>query len=495
MAVYHIKKGGIHQRFMNSRKPVQMLGGGFGNGKTACVCVKAIQLSQDYPGSNGLIARETYPKLNDTIRREFYKWVPHNLVKRWPTKDDNTLIFKNGSVVNFRYINQRKQSEDGIATSNLLSATYDWVIVDQIEDPLITYKDYLDLFGRLRGSAPYKGNDPTMPMTGPRWMMITCNPTANWVYKKIVKPYHKYLATGLVGEDLLHNKVTKEPLIEIIEGATHENAHNLPEDFIANLEAAYTGQMRDRFLLGQWAAYEGLVYPQFSSTMHMIKRMEMVKIMNEALENKTKLNAVQSLDFGMVSPSCYLLGFTDHQGRVFIIDGFHKPTPNISLLGQAIVELQYKYLDWLDFDAPILADPAIFKRTVTDGTGKSATTIAKILKTDYELNIVPAQNDISSGIMKVAEYLTPKEGLHFDTNEPMGPAMYFNDELAFIEEEITAYFWSSDSDGNRRDVPMDKNDHAMDSLKYLLSRLPEASELLYKIEKQIPEYMKWQEAP
>ena len=127
MATYNVKRGGIHQRFLNSRFPVQVLGGGFGNGKTACVCVKAIRLAIDYPGSNGLIARETYPKLNDTIRKEFYKWVPHNQVKRWPTKDDNTLIFKNGSVVNFRYIQQRKQSEDGVATSNLLSATYDCV--------------------------------------------------------------------------------------------------------------------------------------------------------------------------------------------------------------------------------------------------------------------------------------------------------------------------------------------------------------------------------
>jgi hypothetical protein len=35
------------------------------------VLVKALQLAKDYPGSNGLIARSTFPKLNDTIRKEF----------------------------------------------------------------------------------------------------------------------------------------------------------------------------------------------------------------------------------------------------------------------------------------------------------------------------------------------------------------------------------------------------------------------------------------
>src|SRR5690349_16160348 len=107
MPTYRITPDGLHDKFMKLRTKIQMLGGGFGNGKTAAACVKAIQLSQDYPGSNGLIARETYPKLNDTIRKEFLKWCPKSLIQRMPTKDDNTLIFKNGSIVNFRYLQQR----------------------------------------------------------------------------------------------------------------------------------------------------------------------------------------------------------------------------------------------------------------------------------------------------------------------------------------------------------------------------------------------------
>ncbi len=494
MAHYRIKPGGIHDRFLRCRAKVQMLGGGFGNGKTAAACVKAIMLATDYPGSNGLVARETYPKLNDTIRREFYKWVPHAQVKRWPTKDDNTMILKNGSTINFRYIAQRgKQTDDGFTTSNLLSATYDWVVVDQVEDPGIQHKDILDLFGRLRGSASYKGSDPTMPITGPRWLILMCNPTSNWVYKKLVKPYHQYLATGTVGPDLLVDYQTKEPIIEVIEGATYENAHNLPEDFIAGLESSYTGQMRDRFLLGEWAAYEGLVYPQFHINTHMLPRGQIIRMLNEARDNKVKLRAVQGFDLGLVSPSCYLLGFTDHLGRIIVIDGFYKPTPNVSMAAAEILNIQAKYEEYLDYDEPILADPAIFRRTVLDGTGKGATTAANIMRHEYDLNIVPAQNDITSGIMKVSEYLTPKQGLHLTDPEQKGPAIYFVDELEFVEEEFTSYFWKSDGEGNRMDVPSDKKDHAMDVIKYMLSRLPEASQLLYLQPKQEPEWMRWQE--
>ena len=83
---------------------------------------------------------------------------------------------KNGSTVNFRYVAQQgKQTED--SKSNLLSATYDWIIVDQMEDPEFSHKDFMDLMGRLRGNTEYSGDDPSMPRVGPRWFMATLNPT------------------------------------------------------------------------------------------------------------------------------------------------------------------------------------------------------------------------------------------------------------------------------------------------------------------------------
>ena len=131
---YKIVEGGMHDRFHQSYSKVQFLGGGFGNGKTAAACVKALKLAKDYPGSNGLVARSTYPKLNDTIRREFLLWCPPHWIKRMPSRDENTMILKNGSTINFRYVAQRgKETEE--SKSNLLSATYDWIIVDQLEDP------------------------------------------------------------------------------------------------------------------------------------------------------------------------------------------------------------------------------------------------------------------------------------------------------------------------------------------------------------------------
>lgn len=450
----------------------------------------------DYPGCNGLIARSTYPKLNDTIRKEFYKWCPPDAVKRWPTKDDNTLIFKNGSTVNFRYISQRgKQNAEGIGTSNLLSATYDWCVVDQIEDPEIQHKDLLDLLGRLRGSTPYKGSNSNFPMTGPRWMMLTCNPTANWFYKKIIKPYHRWKTTGVVDEELIHDPVTLEPMIMVFEGSTYENKHNLDPDFITGLEASYKGQMRSRFLMGEWGAYEGLVYPDFATKIHFIPKAEILAILDEIHRNRETVDNFECFDFGMVNPSCYLAGFVDHLGRVFVLGGFYSAHMSMDEIVGGFQQFRNRYDYVINFDDPIWCDPAIFKRQVVQGgDGKGTTTVAKLLINKYEgLYLKRGQNDKLQGITKVTEYLIPREHMHYKDRDKAGPMIYFNEELTFIEDEMVAYFWKSDTDGNRMDEPKDGNDHALDALKYGVSRLPEASSLLFHKPKSIPEWMKWQE--
>jgi hypothetical protein len=174
---YKLRKGTIQWDFDQSRNKIQFFGGGFANGKTTALVIKALKLCVEYPGSNGLLGRSTYPKLNDTLRKVFFLWCPPDWIKKMPTQDDNTCYLKNGTIINFRYISQRgKQNVDGSTTSNLLSATYDWIGIDQIEDPEIVHKDLLDLMGRLRGQTPYRPEgreDESMPDSGPRWLMLT----------------------------------------------------------------------------------------------------------------------------------------------------------------------------------------------------------------------------------------------------------------------------------------------------------------------------------
>jgi len=469
------------------------------------MCVKAIQLIEQYPGCNGLIARSTFPKLNDTIRKEFKKWCPPHIIASFPESknSDNTAKFTMGSQINFRYIAQQGKTAEQ-STSNLLSATYDWAIVDQMEDPEITYKDFLDLLGRLRGNTIYRGRDPRMPKTGPRFLMMSVNPTANWFFTKIVRPLKIYEQTGRITDDLLceRDKDTKQPilidgkpilLVELYEAPTTVNAMNLGEDFISTMQSAYRGQMYDRFVLGKWAAYEGLVYPDYEESKHVVAHSSMLHYLDQLSTAHYKVNWIEAYDFGIASPSCYLLAFVDPQGMVHVVDGFYKAEYKIKDQVKHIKRIRALYGINPD-DQLIYGDPSIFRRSpskTANLVGESTTEL--FYNESDEIRFQRGNNDIINGILKVGSYLAAqKTALHPYIGDTGSPMLFFSDSLGFITDEITAYMWQKDTSGTSVDKPVDKNDHAMDTLKYLLTDRPDIAELLTSLA-TVPKWMQWRE--
>lgn len=497
MPDYKLRKGTVHWNFWQSRAKLQFFGGGFGNGKTTAAVAKAIKFSIDYPGSNGLIARATYPKLNDTIRKKFLEWCPPDLIRRMPTKDDNTAILHNDTTVNFRYVAQRgKKQLDGQTSSNLLSAEYDWIVVDQIEDPEMSYKDFLDLLGRLRGQTEYRPideEDPTMPSTGPRVIVITANPTHNWVFKELVQPFFTWRDKGVKTDKLLMDEKTGRPIMELFEGPTSINEW-VPQDYIDTQSSTLKGQMRERFFEGKWSAFEGLVHPDFDDAYNVVTRDQAMQHLLDCKARYVKVRPIEAYDFGLVSPSCYAFGFVDDAGRVILLDGFHKADFNYTLQPVEIKRIRAKYSDLLSVSEPIIADPAIFRSTVV-GKRTTNTTIAKLFREPgMDLYMVPGSNDIVSGIAKVNGYIAGGEDFpHIITGASPGPLLYVVDELEWFMDEIYSYYWKRNPQGQFEDEPMDANDHAMNMVKYMLSKLPDPAELKIPASALPPGWMRWYE--
>lgn len=486
--------GSPQDRFLNSRAKIQIFGGAFANGKSSTLIQKTLRLATDYPGLRAVLGRATYPKLNGTLRSDFLNdWCPASWIHRKPTQDDNTCILKNGSEIQFRYIAQKgKSREDGSTTSNLLSATYDLVVIDQIEDPEIAHKDFLDMLGRLRRSTPYRGDDETMPSSGPRWMLLGANPAANWFYREIVYPLILFRDKGIRTDKLIVDDSTGEPLIDLIEADTYSNAENLDKDYIKTLEAAYKGQMRDRYLLGKWAAFEGLVHPGFDMQRHLLKREQIVEHLAQCLKEHVNVEVMEGYDFGNVAPSCYLFGFKDHFGRVFILDGFYRSEFNYMDQPDAIFEIRDKYLAYLQVKNRILADPAIFRRMII-AKHRTGTNLAEEFG-ELGVYMAAADNSITAGIAKVNAYLNGRNGIpHIVTGEEPGPLIYFADDLTFIPDEFGSYYWKRNPQMQFTDEPIDNNDHAMNTIKYLLSELPEPAKIIIPRDKLPPGYMYWRE--
>jgi hypothetical protein len=476
-------------------------GGGFANGKTSAACIKLDQVAKDYPGANILAARSTYPKLNDTLRKEFIKWCPSDWIESFPKSANasNTCTLKNGTTINFRYIAQQGKQQEA-TTSNLLSATYDFIVVDQMEDPEIVHKDFLDLLGRLRGMARYEGDDPTMPLTGPRQFIITTNPTRNWVYRKIVKPIHD-LQNGVLNDDLLcetdengkmlldENKLPV-PIVDLFEGSTYENKENLEEDYIKTLEASYKGQMRSRFLLGQWASYEGLVYPAFNEAVHVLSHHSIEHYFRQLQITADKLTILEGYDYGLAVPFCYLCGFVDNHGNVFLMDGGYEKEQSLEEHLDCIKEKREEYS--LDASNMVLADPDIFRRK-TVGKKLVGKSIADMMLEEGVM-CIRGNNDITNGIVKVNQYLIPQRNHQNPiTGEYNAPFLYVSDKLEWWIDEISDYYWQKNTTGEQIDKPVDKDDHAMDTTKYMLSNRPNITKLLVASEPKKVGWFKWGE--
>lgn len=497
---FRIHEDSLTDRFLKSRAKVRIFGGGYANGKTASSCILALQLAQSYPGSNGLIARSTYPKLNDTIRKEFKKWCPKHWIKSFPQSQNasNTCTLTNGTEINFRYIAQQGKGSGESTTSNLLSATYDWIIVDQMEDPEITEKDFYDLLGRLRGMTPYIGDDDTMPNSGPRWLVVTVNPTRNWLYRVLVKPLHDYMRTGIRTDELMWDDDSNCPMIELFEGSTYENKDNLEPDFIKTLESTYKGQMRDRFLLGKWAAYEGLIYWMYDDTQHRVSHDSMLQYYYSLIDNGYKPTILEAYDHGLAVPACYLFGFVDHVGNVLILDGFYEKEQPIELSIARVKLIREQYMDGsitqLDYDGAILADPAIFKRSTGDKKTVGISTSDIFWDNGKGLRMVRGNNDIMNGIVKIQGYLLPQK-LHKNpfTGDYPASYLYISDKLDFVSNEFNDYYWRKRPNGALEDVPQDTNDHAMDTIKYMLSRRPRVASIASEHTRVIPSWMMWSE--
>jgi phage terminase large subunit len=511
MPEFNLLRGGLQDRFLTSRAKIQIFGGGFGNGKTTAVVMKALQLSQYYPGMNVLMARSTYPKLNDTLRKEFIRWCPAEWIKSFPKsqQSDNTCTLHNGTTFNFRYVSQQGKSQES-STSNLLSATYDAIVVDQAEDPEITYKDFLDLLGRLRGSTMYRGTDPNMPHTGPRWMMLTLNPSRNWVFTELIQPYFQYFGHGQPGEldyypgGVLTDKLLcirsengypirdengkPQMLIEIVEGSTYENKHNLPADFIQTQETAYRGQMRDRYLLGKWAAYEGLVYPQFDEQLHMVSEGRIRTYRDRLLSEGYELEWIEGYDFGQTAPSCYLLSFVDPHGNIVVADGYYQR--------DYALELQYPHIKemrrtWGANSGFISADPDIFSKRWNAKTG---TSIADLFWSEGDLMVQRGDKSNNHGITKVSGYLNARPGWRNPfTGDTTAPTIYFNSKLRFIADEMASWFWKKDKNDQRIDEPQDGNDHSLDTIKYMVTTRPDVSKLKPSVGRGVPAWLLWHE--
>ncbi len=178
--------------------------------------------------------------------------------------------------------------------------------------------------------------------------------------------------------------------------------------------------------------------------------------------------------------------------HVIIVDGFYKKEMSLDEQTASIRRIRADWSVELDDMHKILADPNIFgRKTVHKRTvGK---TIAEMFKDDG-IQMKRGNNDINNGVIKVGAYLN----LDFKLLHPVkrvapSPRLFVNAKLDWWTDECSGYYWQQSTSGERIDKPIDRNDHAMDASRYILSDMPDVGRYMIPAAERVPSWMLWQE--
>lgn len=204
----------------------------------------------------------------------------------------------------------------------------------------------------------------------------------------------------------------------------------LPEAFVENLKQEYRGTVfYDRYILGQWALAEGLIYPMFGES-------------NIVDEEPPAGRYYISVDYGTLNPFSAGLWCVTKQGAVRINEYYYSGRGTQEQLTdeeyyQAIRELADGYS--VDY---VVIDPS------------AASFITTVFRHN-EFHVVKANNDVMDGIRRTSVYLkSGKLKIHRQCKDAI--------------REFGLYRWDKDS---TVDKVIKADDHAMDDIRYFANTI------------------------
>lgn len=355
--------------------------GGIGSGKSFAGAVKMLMLALRRRVV-GVVTAPTYPMLRDATLRTYLD-LARPFMADWH-KSEMMLTLRNGSELLFRSADE----PDRLRGPNLHAWHGD-------EASLYSKDVWPIMIGRLRANG----------QAGHAWLTTTPK-GRNWLYERQAE-------------------------IRLFRARTRDNPHLAPE-FIASLEASYTGQFARQELEGEFVAFEGLVYDEFDRGVHVQRR------------DGPWRRVVLALDEGYTNPAVILAMGEDNDGRAHVLSEFYRRRV---LQGDVVGETK-RLADELRPDTVVVDPSAAGLVAELHSVGVYATA---------------ANNDVFPGIQGVKGRLARAGDGR--------PRLTIDPACVNLLAEFESYVWKEHKTTGLKDEPEKANDHAMDALRYGIAAL------------------------
>ncbi len=397
--------------------------GAIRSGKTVSMSLSfAMWAMSTFNGQNFAMCGKTI----GSFRRNVLFWLKLMIKSRGYSvidrRADNLIIIRKGDTENYFYIfgGKDERSQDLIQGITLAGVFFD-------EVALMPESFVNQATGRcsVEGSKFWFNCNPDGPY---HWFKV------NWIDK----------STGYLGKERVEQirkkaaEEEKDPgLKEILYlHFTMDDNLSLSEEIKARYRSMYIGVFFKRYILGLWAAAEGVIYDMFDPEKH-------VKNIKEFFQILVNGNRYVSCDYGTQNATVFLLWNKGIDGKWYCIREYYYSGRD---KGKQKTDAEYaddlkKWLDGTRIKAMIV-DPS------------AASFIAELRKCGYK--VIKANNDVLDGIRLVGMLLNLE-------------MLIFSSSCTETIKEFASYIWDDKAAEHGEDKPVKQHDHGCDAVRYFVS--------------------------
>ena len=380
-----------------------------------------VKLTLETPNGTSLVGTQTYPQLEESAKAQILEMIPDELIADM-RKQENTLILKNGHRILFR-------SFDDETKIRSLNLCFWWIE----EGSTVDYSVFSQLQARLRNSATTRHRG-----------LISTNPDINWI-----KTDFLLVSDQIHGTNEVYHQEEINPAFSTHIAPTHLNIY-LPDDYIETVSANKPTWWKNRYINGSFTSAEGQVYPNIDEA--VIPAFDIwQRIKSEGWYIYT------GADFGLRDPTVFLMVAIDpYEGMAYVFDEYVKT--------DEAVPYHAKQMNTRLARIP----HGLHRRNVGDPSGKRKNQADNRSIFDhyreYGIFFSEGDNRLDAGIFKVHAYLSNGRLKIFDT---LTHTIWEHRNYRYKEPSL-------DSQKNLdADKPVDKDNHTVDTLRYIIQELPD----------------------
>lgn len=349
------------QAFIDSQAFETLFGGAAGGGKSYGQLVDGLLYALKYPKSKQIIFRSTFADLEKSLIRTSMNVYPLSIANYNDSK--HTWKFKNGSIIDFGYIQYEKD------VYQYQSAEYDVIRFDELTH--FTEFMYTYMISRCRGANPY-----------PKGIKSSTNPGGighNWVKERFID----IGAPNVVHTCKLETGETTTRIF--VPSLVQDNKFMLEydPDYIKRLDALPEKE-RKALKYGNWDIFDGQFFTEFDRNIHVIEPFVIPK----------DWYVYFVMDYGLDKLAGYWIA-VDYNNNAYVFREVYQSNLLVSQARDKIKEMTnedvYMYL----------APPDLWNRHKE--TGKSTADIFA----EGNVTLYKTNNDRIQGWLQMKEWLKP----------------------------------------------------------------------------------------